>query len=185
MLCRIAKSAYAGPMNSKLMNSETSPYIPPAPSIEGFKSNLNHDPDGQTTLVLIKPDGVRRGLVGEIIGRIERKGLKLAALRMVQMDETLARRHYRAHTDKSFFPGLLAFITSGPVVALAVQGKDAVAAVRSLMGATDPAQAAPGTVRGDFGLEVTENLVHGSDGVDSATYELSLFFPDLVPEVKV
>ncbi len=167
------------------MQSKQTEETPPAPSLEGFKSHLNQEVRSQTTLVLIKPDGVRRGLVGEIINRIERKGLKLAAMRMVQVDEHLARRHYREHVDKSFFPGLLAFITSGPVVALAVQGNGAVAAVRSLMGATDPAQAAPGTIRGDFALEVTENLVHGSDNVDSATYELGLYFPDLVPEVKV
>lgn len=158
---------------------------PPAPSIEGFKSRLNRDSGTETTLVLIKPDGVRRALVGEIINRIERKGLKLVALRMVRIDEHLARRHYRAHVEKSFFSDLLAFITSGPVVALAVEGKDAVARVRSLMGATDPSQAAPGTIRGDYGLEVTQNLVHGSDSADSATYELGLFFPDLVSEVEV
>lgn len=167
------------------MSPNKTPDSPPEPSIEGFKSHLNPDSSSETTLVLIKPDGVRRGLVGEIVDRIERKGLKLVALRMVQLDEHLARRHYHAHVEKSFYPDLLKFITSGPVVAVAVQGHGAVATVRSLMGATDPAQAAPGTVRGDFGLKVTENLVHGSDSVDSATYELGLFFPDLVPEVEV
>lgn len=133
----------------------------------------------ETTLVLVKPDGVRRGLVGEVITRIERKNLKLAAVQMIHVDEELARRHYAAHVDKPFFPGLLEFITSGPVVAIAVQGEGAVAVVRSLMGATDPKKAAPGTIRGDFGLAVTENLVHGSDAVASAEHELGLFFPEL------
>lgn len=133
----------------------------------------------ETTLLLVKPDGVRRGLVGEIITRIENKKLKLAGLQMVQIDEPLARRHYQAHTERSYFPGLLEFITSGPVVAVAVQGEAAVEVVRNLMGATDPKKAAPGTIRGDYGLEVTENLVHGSDGLDSAAFELELFFPEL------
>ncbi len=133
----------------------------------------------ETTLVLVKPDGVRRGLVGEVISRIERKTLRLVAVEMVHVDEELARRHYAAHVDKPFFPDLLEFITSGPVVALAVQGEGAVEVVRNLMGATDPKKAAPGTIRGDFGLAVTENLVHGSDAVESAEHELGLFFPEL------
>jgi nucleoside-diphosphate kinase len=133
----------------------------------------------ETTLVLVKPDGVRRGLVGEVITRIERKNLKLVALQMLQVDEDLARRHYAAHVDKPFFRDLLEFITSGPVVAIAVQGEGAVGVVRSLMGATDPKMAAPGTIRGDYGLAVTENLVHGSDAVESAEHELGLFFPEL------
>ncbi|HYN99223.1 MAG TPA: nucleoside-diphosphate kinase [Actinomycetota bacterium] len=133
----------------------------------------------ETTLVLVKPDGVRRGLIGEVITRIERKNLRLAALQMLEVDEALARRHYAAHVDKPFFPALLEFITSGPVVAMAVQGEGAVGVVRNLMGATDPKKAAPGTIRGDFGLVVTENLVHGSDAVESAEYELGLYFPEL------
>jgi len=133
----------------------------------------------ETTLLLVKPDGVRRGLVGEILSRIERKKLTLAALKMVQVDEELARRHYSAHTDKPYFPGLLEFITSGPVVAVAVRGRGAVEVTRNLVGATDPKKAAPGTIRGDLALEVTENLVHGSDGAESAAYELGLFFPEL------
>lgn len=137
------------------------------------------DTDTETTLVLVKPDGVRRGLVGEILTRLERKKLQLAALQLVQVDEDLARRHYAAHTEKPFFPELLAFITSGPVVAVAVRGRGCVDVVRSLMGATDPKKAAPGTIRGDFGLEVTENLVHGSDSAESAAHELGLFFPEL------
>jgi len=133
----------------------------------------------ETTLLLIKPDGVRRGLVGEILSRIERKKLTLAAIKMMHVDEELARRHYAAHTDKPFFSGLLEFITSGPVVAVAVRGAAAVEVTRNLMGATDPKKAAPGTIRGDLALEVTENLVHGSDGAESAAYELGLFFPEL------
>lgn len=133
----------------------------------------------ETTLVLVKPDAVRRGLVGEVITRIERKNLKLVALQMVHVDEDLARRHYAAHVEKPFFRDLLEFITSGPVVAIAVEGDQAVAVVRNLMGATDPKKAAPGTIRGDFGLAVTANLVHGSDAAESAEHELGLFFPEL------
>ena len=132
----------------------------------------------ETTLLLVKPDGVRRGLVGEVITRIERKKLRLTGLRMMQVDEELARKHYEEHLDKPFFPELLSFITSGPIVAMAVAGEEAIAVVRGLMGATDPKKAAPGTVRGDFGLEVTENIVHGSDGPESAKRELGLFFPE-------
>ncbi|HEX2178559.1 MAG TPA: nucleoside-diphosphate kinase [Actinomycetota bacterium] len=143
------------------------------------------DNSSQTTLLLVKPDAVRRGLVGEVISRIERKKLKLAALQLVQMDEETARRHYHAHTEKPYFPDLLRFITSGPVVAIAVQGRGAVEVVRNLMGATDPALAAPGTIRGDLGLAVTENVVHGSDGTESAAYELELFFPELFSRTSV
>lgn len=137
------------------------------------------NPSSETTLVLVKPDGVRRGLVGEVIGRIERKTLFLAGIRMLKFDEELACKHYAAHLEKPFFPELLEFITSGPVVALAVQGEEAVSIVRNLMGATDPRTAVPGTLRGDFCSDLTENLVHGSDSVESAEYELSLYFPEL------
>jgi nucleoside-diphosphate kinase len=138
------------------------------------------DPSKETTLVLVKPDGVRRGLVGEVLGRIERKTLTLAGVRMLEVDEALARQHYVAHLEKPFFPELLEFITSGPVVAVAVQGEKAVSIVRKLMGTTDPKQAAPGTIRGDFCSVLTENLVHGSDSVSSAEYELGLYFPELL-----
>jgi nucleoside-diphosphate kinase len=138
------------------------------------------DPSKETTLVLVKPDGIRRRLVGEVLSRIERKTLNLAGVRMLEVDEALARRHYAAHVDKPFFPELLEFITSGPVVAVAVQGEKAVSIVRTLMGATDPKQAAPGTLRGDFCSLVTENLVHGSDSTASAEYELGLYFPELL-----
>ena len=133
----------------------------------------------ERTLVLVKPDGVRRGLVGEVVGRLERKGLKLAALRMLKVDDELARRHYAEHVDKPFFGDLLSFITSGPVVALATEGAEAVSVVRTLMGVTDPKKAAPGTLRGDLALEITENIVHGSDSPASAERELGLFFPEL------
>ena len=131
----------------------------------------------QSTFVMIKPDGVERGLIGEVIGRFERKGLRLDAMRMLHIDEDLARRHYAEHVEKPFFGDLLAFITSGPVVAMRWSGDEAVSVVRSLMGATDPKKSAPGTIRGDFGLIVTENLVHGSDSPESAERELRLFFP--------
>lgn len=131
----------------------------------------------QNTFIMVKPDGYRRGLIGEIITRFERKGLSLEKIRGLQIDEALARRHYAEHVDKPFFPDLLAFITSGPVVAMEWSGDDAVAAARAIMGATNPADAGPGTIRGDFGLQVTENLVHGSDSPASAERELGLFFP--------
>ena len=130
----------------------------------------------ENTFIMVKPDGVRRGLVGEIISRFERKGLRLEKIRALTIDEDLARRHYAEHVDKGFFPDLLAFITSGPVVAMEWSGEGAVGVARTIMGSTNPAQAAPGTIRGDFGLEVTENLVHGSDSPDSAARDLGIFF---------
>ena len=132
----------------------------------------------ERTLVLIKPDGVERQLIGEIIGRIERKGLNIAALEFRQVSEELASRHYAEHEGKPFFESLLEFITSGPVVAAIVEGPRAVAAVRQLAGGTDPVEnATPGTIRGDFGLETQFNLVHGSDSTDSARREIALWFP--------
>ncbi|MEX1038233.1 MAG: nucleoside-diphosphate kinase [Acidimicrobiia bacterium] len=128
------------------------------------------------TFIMVKPDGVQRGLVGEVISRFERKGLSLEKIRKLDIDEDLARRHYAEHVDKPFFPELLEFITSGPVVAMEWSGDSAVVVSRSMMGATDPKQAAPGTVRGDLGLAVTHNLVHGSDSVESAQRELGIFF---------
>jgi nucleoside-diphosphate kinase len=133
---------------------------------------------GERTLLLIKPDGVERHLVGEIIGRIERKGLTVAALEMRVISDKLARLHYAEHDGKPFFASLLEFITSGPLVAAIVEGPRAVAAVRQLGGATDPVEsAAPGTIRGDFGLETQFNLVHGSDSPESAEREIGLWFP--------
>lgn len=133
----------------------------------------------ERTFIMIKPDGVKRRLVGEIIARFESKGLVLEAIRALTIDEDLARRHYAEHVEKAFFGDLLAFITSGTVVAMEWSGPGAVAAARSVMGATDPADAGPGTIRGDFGLAVTENLVHGSDSPESAVRELGIFFPDV------
>ncbi len=133
----------------------------------------------ERTLVLVKPDGVRRGLVGEIIARIERKGLGLVAGRFFTIDEALAGKHYAEHTEKPFFKDLVDFITGGPVMALAVEGPDAVKIVRTLMGPTNPVEAPPGTIRGDFATEITFNLIHGSDSPESAKRELSLFFPEL------
>ncbi|AIJ21862.1 MULTISPECIES: nucleoside-diphosphate kinase [Amycolatopsis] len=134
----------------------------------------------ERTLVLVKPDGVQRGLVGEVISRIERKGLKLAALELRTVERSVAEEHYAEHKDKPFFGDLLEFITSGPVVAIAVEGVRAIAAFRQLAGGTDPVEkATPGTLRGDYGLETQFNLVHGSDSPESAERELKLWFPDL------
>jgi nucleoside-diphosphate kinase len=132
------------------------------------------------TLVLCKPDAVERGLVGEIIARLERKGLTITALQLRTIDEELAGRHYEEHRDKPFFGDLVVFITRGPLVAMVVEGgPDTWKTVRLLMGTTDPREAAPGTIRGDLALETGENLVHGSDGPDSAEREIQLFFPPL------
>jgi nucleoside-diphosphate kinase len=132
----------------------------------------------QRTLVLIKPDAVERGLAGEIIARLERKGLKIVAMRMLQMDKAMAERHYAIHEDKPFFPALVDFITSSPIIAAVVEGKKAVEVVRRMMGETDPLHAAPGTIRGDFGLDIEHNLIHGSDSEENAQQEISLFFSE-------
>lgn len=133
----------------------------------------------ERTLVLIKPDAVKRRLTGELISRIERKGLGIVAGRFFTVDEKLAREHYAEHTEKPFFGELIAFITSGPLWALVVEGPEAVSVVRALMGPTDPQEAPPGTIRGDYGIQITENLIHGSDSSESAARELELYFPDL------
>jgi len=133
----------------------------------------------ERTLVLAKPDAVARGLVGEIVGRIERKGLKLAALELRTLDRDTAQQHYGEHEGKPFFADLVDFITGGPLVAIVAEGPRAVEAVRALMGVTDPVKSAPGSIRGDFALEIGENLVHGSDSPESAAREVKLFFPDL------
>jgi len=132
--------------------------------------------DTQHTFVMVKPDGVRRSLVAEVIGRFERRGLKLEQIRMLTIDEGLAERHYAEHAEKPFFGELVSFITSGPVVAMVWSGSGAVSIARGLMGATNPADAAPGTIRGDFATIVTENIVHGSDSPASAEREIRLFF---------
>jgi nucleoside-diphosphate kinase len=130
----------------------------------------------ETTFIMVKPDGVTRGLVGDVISRFEAKGLQLVAARLLVIDEALARRHYAEHVDKPFFGELLEFITSSPVLATAWSGESAIAVGRTLMGPTNPAEAPPGTIRGDFGLEITNNIVHGSDGPESSECELSIFF---------
>jgi nucleoside-diphosphate kinase len=133
----------------------------------------------ERTLVLCKPDAVARGLVGEVVGRLERKGFRLVAMELRTLDEATAKQHYGEHEGKPFFGDLVSFITSGPLVALCVEGPDAVNAVRTLMGPTNPITAPPGSIRGDFGLEIEKNLVHGSDSPESAVRELGLFFPQL------
>ncbi|MBC6461564.1 nucleoside-diphosphate kinase [Actinomadura sp. HBU206391] len=133
----------------------------------------------ERTLVLVKPDGVRRGLVGDVIARIERKGLKIAALELRTLSAETAEQHYDEHRAKPFFGSLVEFITGGPLVAMVVEGPRAIEAFRNLAGVTDPVSAAPGTIRGDHALEIQENIVHGSDSADSAAREIKLFFPDL------
>ncbi len=132
----------------------------------------------ERTLVIIKPDGVQRGLIGEIILRLERRGLKIVAMKMMQISKELAAKHYAVHFGKPFYQGLIEYITSSPVVVMAVEGKRAIEIVRNTMGATNPAQAAPGTIRADWALEIGRNLVHGSDGPETAAFELGLFFRD-------
>lgn len=132
----------------------------------------------ETTLVLVKPDGMRRGLAGEIVARLERRGLELRGARLLKLPRQLAQQHYAEHKGKPFYAGLVSFITSGPVLALAVRGESAISVVRTMMGATNPVDSAPGTIRGDFALELSENIVHGSDSKASAKRELALFFPD-------
>jgi nucleoside-diphosphate kinase len=135
------------------------------------------DVDQESTLLIVKPDAIRRGLAGEILSRVERKNLRIEDMRMMKVSRDLAERHYEEHAEKPFFGELVEFITSGDVIVAKVSGPDAISALRTLMGATDPVTAVPGTIRGDFGLVITENLVHGSDSPESAKRELDLFFP--------
>jgi len=130
----------------------------------------------ERSLVLIKPDAVQRGLTGTIITRLEKQGLKMVALKMLHLDKALAQRHYAIHKDKPFFDGLVNYISSAPIVAIVFEGKGAVKVIRKAMGATDPAKAEAGTIRGDFGLDIERNTVHGSDSVDTAEEEIKLFF---------
>ena len=132
----------------------------------------------ESTLVIVKPDAVRRGLIGQILGRLEAKGLRIEALRLVRVDRDMAERHYAEHRDKTFFAELVDFITSGDVIVARVTGPSAVGVVRGLMGTTDPAASPPGTIRGDLGTSIGENLIHGSDSAESAARELALFFPE-------
>ena len=130
----------------------------------------------ENTFIMIKPDGVARGLVGNVIARFEAKGMRLERMRMLEVTEDIARRHYAEHVEKPFFPELLSFITSGPVVAMEWSGESAIAAARTMMGPTNPVEAAPGSIRGDHALVITENIVHGSDSVESAERELGIWF---------
>jgi nucleoside-diphosphate kinase len=130
----------------------------------------------ETTLILLKPDAVRRGLIAEILGRFERRGLVFRGLKLVQLDRATAERHYAEHSERPFFGELVDFITSGPIVAIALEGEEAVAVARSMMGATDPKKSAPGTIRGDLAIALAENVVHGSDSPESAARELGIFF---------
>ena len=130
----------------------------------------------QRTLVLIKPDGVQRGLVGEVISRLERRGLRLAGLKLMQVDDALARQHYAEHVERPFFPGLAQFITSSPLVAMVWEADNAVSIVRQTMGETNPVNSPAGTIRGDLGIDIGRNLVHGSDSPESAEREVNLFF---------
>lgn len=130
----------------------------------------------QQTFVMIKPDGVQRGLVGEILGRLERRGYRLVAMKLLQVTESLAAEHYAEHLGKPFYPGLLQYITSGPVVAMVWEGKDIVAAVRQMLGATNPTEAAAGTVRGDLAQDIGRNVIHGSDSPASAAREIGVYF---------
>ena len=132
----------------------------------------------ERTLVIVKPDGIQRGLVGRIIQRLEQRGLRIAAMKLIQIDDSLARRHYAAHEGRPFFSGLIQYITSGPVVVAVMEGTNAVNCVRQSMGATDPAQADPGTIRADLALEIGRNLVHGSDSLESASKEIEIFFSE-------
>ena len=133
----------------------------------------------ERTFVMVKPDGVQRGLIGEVIRRLENRGLRLVAAKFMQVPRELAERHYAVHRDKPFYEGLIAYITSGPVMAMVWEGPQAIAAVRQTMGATRPTEAAPGTIRHDFGLEIGRNLTHASDGPETAAFEIDLWFrPD-------
>jgi nucleoside-diphosphate kinase len=133
------------------------------------------------TLILVKPDAFERALTGEVIARFERKGLRIVAMRHMTVDRPLAEEHYAEHLGKPFYEDLVGFITSGPLVAIVLEGYEAVTAARQVIGATNPLEAAPGSIRGDFGLEVQTNLVHGADSPESAERETALFFPELAP----
>ena len=132
----------------------------------------------EKTFVAIKPDGVQRGLVGQVISKLEKKGFKLVAMKFMQVSKELAELHYGEHKDKSFFKGLVDFITSGPIVAMVWEGKDVINSIRKIMGKTNPLEADIGTIRGDFGIDIGRNVVHGSDGQESAKREISLFFKE-------
>lgn len=139
----------------------------------------------ERTFVMIKPDAVQRGLIGKIISRLEKKGLKIVAMKMLSVSKELAERHYAEHREKPFFENLVSYITSAPVVAMVVEGKNAVKVVRTLVGATNPQEALPGTIRGDFGMDIGRNVIHASDSLESAEREISLFFkPEEIVEYR-
>jgi nucleoside-diphosphate kinase len=138
----------------------------------------------ERTFIMVKPDGVQRGLIGEIIGRFERRGLKIVGLKMLQVSDELARQHYAVHEGKPFFAGLVKYITSAPVVAMVAEGTNAIQAVRQTVGATRPHEAAPGSIRADFALEIGRNLVHASDGPETAAFEIGLWFGDSLVDWK-
>jgi len=135
----------------------------------------------ERTFVMIKPDGVQRSLIGDIIGRFERRGLKLVAMKFMHVPSSLAEAHYAVHKERPFYPGLIQYITSGPVVAIVLEGPNAIAAARATMGVTNPVNAQPGTIRADYGMEIGRNLVHGSDGPETAAFEIKLWFGDDIP----
>jgi len=146
-------------------------------ALKGVDTSMgSQSTDMQRTLVLVKPDAMNRGLAGEVISRLERKGLRIAALKLLQVTDELAGRHYEMHKEKPFFGSLVEFITSCPIIAMVVEGRNAVDVVRQTMGQTDPSKAAPGTIRGDLAMDIQDNLVHGSDSVESAQREIGLFF---------
>ncbi len=132
----------------------------------------------ERTFVMVKPDGVQRGLVAEVMGQLERKGYKLIGLKMLILTPEMAAQHYREHVGKPFYPGLISFITSGPVVAMVWEGKNVVKGVRNLMGVTNPAEAVPGSIRGNYGIDIGRNVVHGSDSPESAQREIAIYFKD-------
>lgn len=132
----------------------------------------------ERTFVMLKPDAVQRGLIGEIISRFEKRGLKIIALKLLQVPQSLAEKHYAVHKERPFYQGLIGYITSGPVVAMVLEGPSAIQAARNTMGATHPVAAAPGTIRADFGLEIGRNLTHGSDSAETSAFEISLWFGD-------
>lgn len=132
----------------------------------------------ERTLIIIKPDAVQRGLIGRIFNRFERRGLRIAAMKLIHMQRSLAERHYAVHKGKAFYDPLIEYITSGPVVVMVLEGNNAIEIVRRTMGATNPAEARPGTIRADFALEIGRNLVHGSDGAETAAFEVGLFFDE-------
>ncbi|WP_456478785.1 nucleoside-diphosphate kinase [Geoglobus ahangari] len=132
----------------------------------------------ERTFVMVKPDGVQRGLIGEVVSRLERKGLKIVAMKMLRIPKEMAETHYAEHREKPFFNALVSYITSGPVVAMVVEGKSAISVVRNLVGKTNPVEAAPGTIRGDLAMDIGRNVVHASDSPESAKREISIFFSD-------